>query len=82
MNRYWPGPALPHAQVEARILLLVDQRIRCRIRAERVPLHALGQQGDGILGDVEQGAVIGGPDEIRFHVGHGIRQRRCRTPDS
>ena len=38
-------------------------------------LDPLRQERDRILRDIQQRAVVCGPDETRFHVGHHVRQR-------
>ena len=67
--------ALGQAEVVRRILLLVHHRIIRHRRAQHVPAHAVAQQRVRILLDVEHGAAVVGPDEIRFDVDQGVGQQ-------
>ena len=56
--------AAADAHVEAVVLLLVDQRVAGRRRAQHVGLHVPGEQGVGVVFDVQQGPVVVGPDQV------------------
>ena len=62
------------AHVIGVVLLLVDQPIGRGGRTEDVRLHALGEQSDGILLEVEDRPVVAGPDHAALDIGDAVRE--------
>ena len=65
--------APPEEHAEGLVRLLVDQFVG-RVGTEPVPVHLVGPERVGILPDVEQRRAVGGPDQIRGHVGDLVRE--------
>ena len=64
-----------HAGVEALVLLLVDQHVLRRIRAEHMALHEIAQQRFRVLLDVHDAGAVRGPGEVRLDVLDAVRER-------
>ncbi len=62
------------AHVEAVVLLFVDQHVTAGRGAQNVLFHAHGEQRFRIVLDVEQGAVVIGPDHVGRDVLDTVRQ--------
>src|SRR5690606_8420323 len=61
------------AHVETVVMLLVDQLVGAGRRAEHVLLHPHGEEGLRVVLDVEDGAVVIGPDDVgRYAADHVV----------
>ena len=70
------GTAAPQGVVKGIVLLLVDQHVFGRVCAEPVPHHAVGEQGVGVLQQVEQVFAAFRPGQGWGGVLNYLRQKR------
>ncbi|MNV20221.1 hypothetical protein D3C71_1111110 [compost metagenome] len=63
-----------HAHVEAVVLLFIHEHVAAGRGAQHVLFDAHGEQGVRIILDIEQGAVVIGPDHVGRDVLDAIRQ--------
>ena len=62
------------AHLEGVVLLLVQQAVGADRGAQHMRHHPVTAQRDGVLGDVEQGAVVVRPHDVGLHIGDRVAQ--------